>query len=109
MGEPFKVFVVFGSTGEYSDHRSWPVRGFLSREIAERFEFGLTKAAKAFKEESDARQPRLPWNDPGADAAYTEFEKWKAPQIEHLKQEDPLFETSYTGTDYYTLEVEVEP
>lgn len=92
------MFIVFGQTGEYSDHSDWPVKGFTARERAEAFEFECTKAAKAWKETDTARQ-----NEPGYDwCAAHDAMKTAVPG-------DPNFRCDYTGTDYYTVEVEVEP
>lgn len=97
-----KVFIVFGQTGEYSDHVDWPVKGFTDKARAESFEFECTKAAKVWKEERDRRR-----SDPDFDWSYVGGQQ-------ELKDEkaavpgDPSFRCDYTGTDYYTVEVEVE-
>lgn len=83
-----RVFIVFGQTGEYSDRTDWPVRGFMTREKAEAFEFEATKWAKGF---TDSRG------------------KFYAVRDEEKPAHDPGFRHDYTGTDYYTIEVEVEP
>jgi len=114
-----RVFIVFGQTGEYSDHSTWPVRGFLDKARAEAFEFDLTKAAKAFHDENQARRKAFrhecrdnaasELSGPGADRFYKELAAWRAPVEAELKKRDPDFSYDYTGTDYYTVEVEVEP
>jgi hypothetical protein len=94
-----KAFIVFGQTGEYSDHTDWPVRGFLSREKAEAFEMECTKAAKAFKKYRDKRREN---------AGYAwDFEIEEA-ELKKAVAGDPSFRCEYTGTDYFTIEVEVE-
>lgn len=96
------VHIVIGQTGEYSDHTDWPVRGFLSLEKAETFAFACTKAAKAWKKANDARKaaPDYDWSGENY-AAESEAMKSAVPG-------DPSFRCDYTGTDYYTIKVEVE-
>jgi hypothetical protein len=94
-----KVYVVFGQTGEYSDHADWPARGFMSSERAEAFEFECTKAAKDFED-----RRRVAFDDPESD--WDDSDEIDAMRAEGL---DPGFRRDYTGTDYYTVEVEVEP
>lgn len=84
-----KVYVVFGQTGEYSDHSSWPVRGFLTREKAEDFDFMATKWARGWMERHENNRYRQEARD-------------------DRPAHDPGFRSDYTGTDYYTIEVEVE-
>lgn len=94
-----KVWIVFGQTGAYSDKREWPVKGFSDMKRAETFEFECTKAAKAYEKKKDARSHS------------NEYQNWEEEEAE-LKAAvpgDPHFRCSYTGTDYYTLEVEIEP
>jgi hypothetical protein len=94
-----RVFIVFGQTGEYSDRTDWPVKGFLSRERAEAFEMDATKWAKKYKADLA---------DVQCDECYGcgrhNFGCRQEPKPPH----DPGFRCDYTGTDYYTIEVEVE-
>lgn len=94
-----KAFIVFGQTGEYSDHSNWPVRGFTAREKAEAFEFELTKIAKAHHDACEVVSRRN--NKRG----YSSREWEKAPAY---VGPDPGYRHDYTGTDYYTVEVEIE-
>ncbi len=87
-----KAFIVFGRTGEYSDRGEWPVRGFLDAAKAEAFEFESTKRAKVFFDEYNSLK-------------YTEV--WDEAQ-EAIRKFDPGFRCDYTGTDYYTIDVEIE-
>ena len=93
MAPAQKVFVVFGQTGEYSDRIDWAVRGFFSRQKAEAFEFACTQAAKK-------------WFDARAvdDPLFCDDEALRS-----AVPGDPEFRCDYTGTDYYMIEVEVEP
>ena len=93
-----KAFVVFGSTGEYSDRAEWPVKGFTDKARAEAFEFECTKAAKSFED-----RRRAAWDDP--QDTWDDEEEIK---LMRSTGRDPGYRRDYTGTDYYTVEVEVE-
>lgn len=83
-----EVFIVFGSTGEYSDHRSWPVRAFATLAEADQFAVECQKEADSI------------WNaDNGSD-----WDKYSAARA-HLRRNkpkcDPNLRFDYTGTDYH--------
>ena len=40
------IYVVMGTTGEYSDREEWPVRAYFSKHLAEDCINGLNKTAK---------------------------------------------------------------
>ena len=78
------VYVVMGTTGEYSDRSEWSVAAYDDRKLADKHADEATKfAVNAFKElrskVADYNEPPNPWD------------------------EDMLCD--YTGTDYYVLEV----
>lgn len=96
-----KIHVIFGQTGEYSDHTDWPVKGFLDAAKAEVVELELTKAAK---KHHDAYKVWIKENA---------GRRWDANfYAEHPEPKyaggDTRYQHDYTGTDYYTIEVDVE-
>lgn len=101
MSIPFKVFVVFGTTGEYSDRGEWAVRGFLKAELAERFEFGCTQWAHEHTKRLDEHEE--------CDDCYSEKSNFRKCPDAEKSPHDPNYRRDYTGTDYYTIEVEVDP
>ena len=80
------VYVVMGTCGEYSDRNEWPVVAFLSEERAKQRVVDAERRAK----ELEAEHPD--YHDDIPDGA-NEF--------------DLGMQTSYTGTTYYYLTVEV--
>jgi hypothetical protein len=94
-----KIYVVSGSTGEYSDRTDWMVRAYADEETAKAIVLEYTTKAK----EIEVRC-RLPKDDPQYINKYQgwrpEF-KWPHP--------DPGFQMDYTGTDYFYGEIELVP
>jgi hypothetical protein len=90
-----KIFVVFGTTGEYSDRTEWMVRAYADEAEAQRIVEEYTKQSKA----CEART-KLPKDDPQYLNRYT----WLGPKWPH---DDPTFSMDYTGTDYFYGEVEL--
>lgn len=79
-----KVYVVMGSTGEYSDHNEWVVGAFLSEGKAkERVELASTRAR-------ELTLPDYPYMKEGEKNEY-----------------DPEFRADYTGTNYFYYTVSV--
>ncbi len=81
------VYVVVGSTGQYSDHREWYVMAFLSRAKAERF----TEAVSAEYRKIKQRYSENLWNIP-----------------EKANPLDPDMQIDYTGTNYYVVEMPLD-
>ena len=84
------LYVVMGTTGEYSDRSEWPVRSFLSLDKAQAF----VLAADTWLRENGIYQ--------GSDEG-----------VGHeLRPEtcpfDPGFSTGYTGTGYYVMPVPLD-
>jgi len=52
------VYIVEGSTGEYSDFCSWIVKGFLDREKAETFALECQKEANTIEYSSKFGEPK---------------------------------------------------
>lgn len=73
-----KVYVVWGSTGEYSDHTEWHVKAFADEEKAK----DLVLKASARARELKAKYPEY-WDIPDGSNEY-----------------DPKFQSDYTGTNY---------
>ncbi len=88
------VWIVMGSTGEYSDRQEWPVIAFTS-------EAGAKERIAAL----DVRMQEMPpeWRE---DRWEIETEKKiKA----HMGTLDPDFQTGYAGTSYFFYKVDVAP
>lgn len=83
------VYIVFGSTGEYSDRREWAVRGFSDENRAEE----LVKALDVWLRENRFHED----DDPLAG-----YQERYHPPPNAL---DPAFQCDYTGTRYYIVEV----
>jgi len=81
-----KIYVVIGSTGEYSDRMEWLVKAFTSEKKAMKH---VTKASEA------ARKIELNRKSP-----------YHAP--ENLNIYDPQMLMDYTGTNYHYEEVILE-
>jgi len=86
-----KIYVVQGSTGEYSDHREWLVKAFKSQEKAQDFVSFL---------DSKLLELGLKY-----ESVYTHEDMEKE---EKMMEFDPQFQFDYTGTMYSILEVELE-
>ena len=82
------VYVVMGSTGEYSDHVEWPVRAFL-----------LETKAQQFVEACTREHERI---------SYARSGFWIQRRVEVDHALDPNYQCDYTGTRYYILSVEMD-
>ena len=78
-----KVFVVMGTTGEYSDRNEWPVRAFLDEAEAQ----ALVLAAETASREAVA-------------ASGSAYRAGPTPL-------DPRHQSDYTGTRYFVYDVEL--
>jgi hypothetical protein len=87
------VYVVFGATGEYSDHREWPVLAFLKEADAEAHVVALETYVREHKVHDTAEGIMPDYNDREA--------------IIKASTLDPNLQIDYTGTRYYTIEVEL--
>lgn len=86
-----KIYIVEGSTGEYSDRRNWNVIAYTNKQEAEDHAFNATKRAKEI----------FPFRED-----FWEYNRSEFP--DRLKNEfDPRMDMDYTGTDYYVTEVEL--
>jgi hypothetical protein len=86
------IYVVIGSTGEYSDRSEWPVRAYRNEAAAQAEVLRLGEAASAFYAK---------WEPNGYGP-----ERHKAEDA-HRATFDPSFRCDYTGTSYYLYSVEL--
>lgn len=81
-----RVYVVYGHTGEYSDHIRWPVLGFTSEKKAQQLVVNASEQARVI--------------EAGRESKYSE------PEGTNLF--DPDMRMDYTGTHYSIDEIDVE-
>jgi len=81
-----KVYMVWGSTGEYSDHCTWIVATFTSEQRANTF----CERANAWLKEHKAHSEQ-----PEASRTYYDH------TLPGKNPYDPKMEMDYTGTDYF--------
>lgn len=79
------IFVVMGSTGEYSDHVEWPVRAFLDEAVAKEHVAKATQRANELM------------------AAY----KYRHQIPDGANEHDPEMQVDCTGVNYYIMDVEL--
>lgn len=87
------VWIVEGSTGEYSDRREWPVCAFTTEEKAKELVEELSGLARVAEQAGLNRDDDL-WRD-------------ETPEFKKLQQKDPRASIDYTGTHYTAYPVEV--
>jgi hypothetical protein len=80
-----KVYVVMGSTGEYSDRTEWPVKAFRDEARAKEFVIDCDREANRIQVEHD-----------------------RGIRIRQTHKHDPDFRMDYTGTSYFLYEVELD-
>jgi len=89
------IFVVFGSSGEYSDRNEWMVCAFRTEAAAQAKvteletkmqELGLTREAHQFTTEYYAKREEM---------------------SKQMRELDENFYMDYTGTSYYLVETEL--
>lgn len=86
------IYVVIGSTGEYSDHNEWMVKAFKTEEAAQTHVKTLDDKTLELGVRYDADHPE-----------YDQREKAQ----EIMKVLDPNFSCDYTGTRYEYCMVEL--
>lgn len=89
-----KIWMVGGTSGEYSDRTEWVVDAWRSE-----------AEAKARVEELKRRYLEL-----GGDSMYR-IEDWDERQktYDKMRETDPAFQADYTGTEWYVCELELKP
>ena len=84
-----KIFVVMGTTGEYSDRSEWPVRAFFTQQQA--------------RDWADAAKARMHELADGRQLEYSQRER-----LAKLNQYDPGHMWDYTDTDWFVYEVPLD-
>ncbi len=82
-----KIYIVEGSTGEYSDRSEWVVCAFRSKEKAEELASKATLRAKELQGEN--------W-------------RYQSTEDRGINEFDLEMNMDYTGTDYYVIETELK-
>jgi len=86
------IYIVMGTTGEYSDQMTWPVAAYFDKKLAEQHEkLAYDWALKAAKPDSNAET----WRE-----RFWEGRAEKNPY-------DPDMKMDYTGTDYFCYTIEI--
>lgn len=94
------VFVVRGSTGEYSGNRNWGVRAFETKAAAEAFEARCVDWLRKHRAHTS--------NDGRDDAEPLASCDEREALCNDPERLDQNLEISYTGTDYYLEEIPFE-
>jgi hypothetical protein len=81
-----KLYLVRGTTGEWSDRTEWSVAAFTDKRSALEYMTTLLKEYHSF-----------PQNDRG----YSRDDKERESLEEHMMKFDPNFEEDYTGTSWF--------
>lgn len=102
-----KVHVVIGSTGEYSDHREWPVCAYLSEQLAREHATAAERRAGELRAEHGDHD-----QEPDFDGCQmcenTDAQgRWHDPLWAELNEYDPAMRTDYSGTRYRVMSVDV--
>jgi hypothetical protein len=81
-----KVYIVMGTTGEYSDRCEWPVVAYFDEHAAKVHVYNAKCVANQIEQNMDGS-----WYDPDEDAK---------------NEYDPDMRMYYTGTTYYVMTVD---
>lgn len=90
-----KVWIIMGTTGEYSDRSEWPVRGYINEATARTEVEAMSARAREVQDEF--RQVKYDFSPEG---------KARMSQIMQYIGDDS-FNADYTGTSYYLMEVDI--
>lgn len=88
------VYIVFGTTGEYSDRSEWPVKAYLDEVRAQEHVEAASADAREFMATSHGEH-------------YSVWGMTKEELAERFPH-DPNFSCDYTGTKYYLETVELD-
>lgn len=80
-----QIFVVMGSTGEYSDRHEWAILAYTDETLAQTH----VQLAEAWDRENGLTWSRLAWER----------------RIDLVSPYDPAYSRDYTGTSYYIVAV----
>jgi hypothetical protein len=106
-----KVFIVEGSTGEYSDHCEWLVKAFLSENCAR--EFTELCAAEHRRVSALRAAVAAKYRGPCKELDYSSDEylrlttAWHTEETAIKHKYDANWQEDYIGTNYEVLEVEL--
>jgi hypothetical protein len=89
------IYIIFGATGEYSDHRRWIVKACASEDQATKFVDKINKWLVKNDFHYD-RNNRGTWEN--------DYER----RHDAVCPLDPKFHCDYTGTEYYYEPCELE-
>lgn len=89
-----RIYVVFGQTGEWSDHCTWPVKAFKHLDNAKELITKATASANEFFQAVESNEVCK------YDLSLQDWAK--------VNPYDPKFSMDYTGTSYYYTVVELE-
>jgi len=102
------VYVVQGTTGQYSDRFDWIVKAFRTKEEADKFQQDITDVIEQlwkFSKKHDVDY--YYFSDIDDLEASPEVKKTIASFYEDVTKLDPKFQCDYTGTSYWVTEVEL--
>lgn len=96
-----EIWIVEGSSGEYSDHSDWPIKAFRVKTAAER----LVVEAQARANEIEQNKQSMDWSD------WCDLQDQQPPDPRTVNEFDPDMEMSYNGVHYtcYAIELVEEP
>ena len=86
------IYVVMGTTGEYSDRTEWPIAAYSDKAMAQEHVTKATEMSRAVA--AAVQQLKDDWNGEG-----------EYPSTLGRNPYDPDQETDYTGTDYFIYRV----
>jgi hypothetical protein len=88
-----KIWMVGGTTGEYSDRTEWVVDAWRSEQEAKDRVQELTRLMQ------EIGVPR---------GGFMQYEE-RGPKEDEMRKHDPAFQCDYTGSEYYICELELKP
>jgi len=95
------IYVVKGSTGEYSDRTEWLVKAFRTEQEAKDHIIAVEVYMKMHGINLDG-------NVSNNDATGVSMSRWDMVQSVEGNPVDPNFQLDYTGTRYYVEQVELK-
>ena len=89
-----KIWMVGGTTGEYSDRTEWVVDAWRSESEAQARVVELKRLMQEIG--IGSRDNTLTWQE-------------REMREKEMRKHDPAFQHDYTGSEYYTCELELKP
>ncbi len=93
------VYIIEGSTGEYSDHREWPVAVYLHEDLAKRHIELATQRAHELMQKYDNNYCSYRWG--------SGYNQRTGPLPEDINIYDLDMQWDYTGINYNYYKIEV--